>query len=285
MEGHPQKETVLRLVCGGILWGISSLLTASLFLTLAGNDPLRQAILLLLAVGLEGAKILSWRMGTKERVLSVSLIVLSGLGSLGAALQTVQTYRQSHSLVQHQQSPMEARVLQDLNDLDRQQTILLDRLERLPPDFITATKDLNGELERLRVKRSELSVQLSQSEDQSSSTASPASVFDLMAQVLGLPTETLMLILLLFLAVNLEVAALVLAGHVEEPKPDSALAVSAEAFLEAAMKGAPLPVLHGRDATAQKLGISFYEAKKIVAFLKAEGTNRAVGKRLVLCLK
>ena len=52
MEGQPQKENVLRLVCGGILWGISSLLTAGLFLNLAGDDLFRKSVMFFLAVGL-----------------------------------------------------------------------------------------------------------------------------------------------------------------------------------------------------------------------------------------
>ncbi len=110
MEGQPQKETVLRLVCGGILWGISSLLTAGLFLTLAGDDQFRKLILFLLAVGLEGAKILSWRMGRGTRILSVSLIILSALGSLGASLETVQSYRQSRHMIIEAETPQEKQV-------------------------------------------------------------------------------------------------------------------------------------------------------------------------------
>jgi hypothetical protein len=59
--------------------------------------------------------------------------------------------------------------------------------------------------------------------------------------------------------------------------------VSPQRFLEAAKEGAPLPVLHGRDTTARKLGISSYEAKKLIAILKDSGTIIAMGKRLVLC--
>jgi hypothetical protein len=51
------------------------------------------------------------------------------------------------------------------------------------------------------------------------------------------------------------------------------------------MDEAPLPVLHGRDTTARKLGISGYEAKKLVNKLRADKVIRVVGKRMVLTLQ
>ena len=283
MEGQPQKEIVLRLVCGGILWGISCLLTAGLFLALAGDDLFRKLILFLLAVGLEGAKILSWRMGRATKVLSVSLIILSTLGSLGASLETVQSYRQARNLVQRAETPQEQQTSREVLSVDRQIDILVDRLAKLPPDFVTATKDLNAELDSLRKSRSAMSAQTFRQEP---NRPYQETMFDLMAKVFGIPTETLMLILLLFLSVNLEVAALVLAGHPAPTGPIGHLSdtvLSPQRFLEAAKEGARLPLLHGRDVTARKLGISSYDAKKLVSALKASGTIKAVGKRLVLC--
>jgi hypothetical protein len=281
MDDHPDKEAVFRTACGSVLWAISGLLTAGLFLGLAEGDLGKQFVLLVLAVGLEGAKILTWRMGKGYRVLAGSLIVLSALGSFGAALETVDQYRNT-------QSPGEIAATEDqqkaVQQVDRQMGILSARLEKLPPDFVSAAKDLTQELDRLRKDRSDA---MTGSPQRVAKPSHQQTMFDLMARVFGVPVETFLLVLLLFLAVNLEAAALVLAGH-WTPRASGAtseFSVTPQQFLEAAMDEAPLPVLHGRDTTARKLGISGYEAKKLVNKLRADKVIRVVGKRMVLTLQ
>lgn len=55
-----------------------------------------------------------------------------------------------------------------------------------------------------------------------------------------------------------------------------------EDFLEAAKEGSDLPYLHGRDKTAEKLGISYAEAKRLVGKLIEDGRVVVEGKRLRL---
>ena len=58
--------------------------------------------------------------------------------------------------------------------------------------------------------------------------------------------------------------------------------IAPEDFLEAAKDGANLPFLHGRDTTAEKLGISYAEAKRLVGKLIEDGRVVVEGKRLRL---
>ena len=275
------SEDVARFAIGGVLWMVSGLLTVDLFLAFALGNPLRQLVLFVLAAALEGAKILSWRMGRGYRLLAGVLIILSGLGSFGASLETVQSYRAARTAA-ISDAPSMVATKREVGDLDRQIDILLGRLAALPPDFVTAGKDLNKTLDELRAQRSRLSVSLSEAPVE----ASEATMFDLMAKVFGLPVETLMLILLVFLAVCLEASALVMAGHGTPvgPRPTDGTeeVVTSQKFLETAKEGAPLPLLHGRDVTARKLGISGYLAKKLVRELRSSGTIKVSGKRLVL---
>jgi hypothetical protein len=63
-------------------------------------------------------------------------------------------------------------------------------------------------------------------------------------------------------------------------RPSYTPPITPEEFLEVAKEGADLPYLHGRDKTAEKLGISSAEAKRLVAKLVADGRIIVEGKRL-----
>jgi hypothetical protein len=58
--------------------------------------------------------------------------------------------------------------------------------------------------------------------------------------------------------------------------------ITPEAFLEATKNEADLPIIHGRDTTAGKRGISSAEAKQLVGRLLADGRIIVEGKRLRL---
>jgi len=133
----------------------------------------------------------------------------------------------------------------------------------------------------------------------------------LLGRAIGLRPKVLLLVLLLFVSASIEVGALLLtAPDKEEHRPsrqerslsvvsdekkgaDSYLGrrlpqsyshpVTPDVFLEAAKDGANLPFIHGRDKTAEKLGLSSAEAKRLVGRLIAEGRIVAEGKRLRLC--
>ena len=129
-------------------------------------------------------------------------------------------------------------------------------------------------------------------------------------RMIGLRPETLLLVLLLFVSASIEVGALLLTVPTDkdgsmakksiEPSADShpiegtpfdsapilspsyASPITPEDFLEAARDGADPPYLHGRDKTAEKLGISYAEAKRLVAQLIEDGRVVVEGKRLRL---
>jgi hypothetical protein len=58
--------------------------------------------------------------------------------------------------------------------------------------------------------------------------------------------------------------------------------IDAERFLEAAKKSSDLPYLRGREKTAEILGFSYAEAKRLVAKLVEDGKIAVEGKRPIL---
>jgi hypothetical protein len=132
----------------------------------------------------------------------------------------------------------------------------------------------------------------------------------LLGRTLGLRPEILLLVLLLFVSASIEVGALLLTApsHADwtiakkdiKPSigttaigdmsldegpclsPSYAPPITPDDFLEAAKQGANLPYLHGRDTTAEKLGISYAEAKRLVGRLIDGGRIVVEGKRLRL---
>src|SRR5208283_5436278 len=132
----------------------------------------------------------------------------------------------------------------------------------------------------------------------------------LLGRTVGLRPESLLLVLLLFVSASIEVGALLLTiqnheaqetvRNVMEPSTESATVgdtsfeaspllspsyappITPEDFLEAAKDGADLPFLHGRDTTAEKLGMSYAEAKRLVGKLIEDGRVVVEGKRLRL---
>lgn len=132
----------------------------------------------------------------------------------------------------------------------------------------------------------------------------------LLGRALGLRPDTLLLVLLLLVSASIEVGALLLTipdygarqvlttptrssrhGDVVGdtsvanpiiPPASYGLPITPEAFLEAATEGADLPFLHGRDKTAEKLGISYADAKRLVRKLIQDGKVVVEGKRLRL---
>jgi hypothetical protein len=135
-------------------------------------------------------------------------------------------------------------------------------------------------------------------------------IIALLGRTIGLRPEILPLVLLLFVSASIEVGALLLTvpdregwstaqkamkssagaatagdtGLDASPllSPSYAPPITPEDFLEAAKDGADLPFLHGRDTTAEKLGISYAEAKRLVGKLIEDGRVVVEGKRLRL---
>lgn len=206
-------EQKLRLSCGAFLWLISTTLTISLFLALAADNTSRQIVLIALAIGLEGAKVLSYRMGKGYRAISISLIAISIMASFGSALMVVET----NEATSHQAAKTEVRdslafqsAQVELDTLDQQISVDIERLKGLPPNYVAASREISAQIEALRDRRIEAQNVLTRAEAKPVSMHGPVSMFELFAKASGIPESFLTLTVLMFLAVILEVAIIAL---------------------------------------------------------------------------
>jgi hypothetical protein len=300
-------ECVLRYITGIILWSVSALLTASLFFTIAGTDLIKRITMLVLAIGLEGAKIISWRMGGKVRLFSICLIILSLFASFGAALQTVEgaKIKENHFTSTTQEDDPTYYVFQDeLKSIDTEIDILSERLHETPIEYVNTARGLSESISDLRDLRNGIIEGLQGIANSKMEISNNSSMFYLIAKTIGQPKERVLLVLLLFLAVCIEVGALVLTTHSknayngaikaipsnitqDEGRTPSTMSyqrpietVTPDLFLNAALDGSDYPFLHGRDKTALKLGISYFDAKRLVKELIGQGRIGVEGKRL-----
>jgi hypothetical protein len=296
-------EVLARYAVGFLLWACSAYLTVFLFLSMAGPRLGARLFMIVLALAIESTKLLTWRMGHTARYLAYALIALSAVASFGAALKTVQG-AQSSFLISSTKEVKASReyegLAQEQVTIDREIALSLDRFEKLPPEYTTAATRLSGTLVVLRDRRATIEGKLTVLESQARLSYDEENLFVLMGRALGLAPEMVLLVLLLFLSASIEAGALVLTaplnrrearcpedkgrGQINVPgnRTSQAHPIGKEEFLKAASEGADLPYLHGRDATARRLGISSYEAKRFVRALCAEGRIIAEGKRLRL---
>ena len=211
--GFNKIEPHLRLSIGLLLWSISTVLTIRLFLSLAGDDGTSKIIMIALAVGLEGAKILTWRMGTGYRIVAISLIILSILASFGAALNVAEKNDAAYTAISDAEAIQKSKAEtanRYIASIDSQIDVLTKRLNDLPSNFITAANNINSEIDSLRVKRSE-AIKLSQAvRNETLSKDDQESIFSLISKISKIPGSWIKLVLLMFLAVILEISIIVL---------------------------------------------------------------------------
>jgi len=302
-------ESSIRLFFGFLLWGVSATLTLVLLITLGDGMFFTKALLGIVAIALEGAKILSWRKGAAYRIYAVALIVLSGIASLGASLQVVEKSKDSFLAIVRedvQSSPTYIAAEGELTSIDTEITALVSRLKALSPDYMTAAARTESSLDALRDRKQGILDSLTRS-DLAGASHDDGNMIVLLARTMGFRPDTLLLVLLLFVSAAIEVGALLLTipehgigqavkappAHVGViggatasgptfPPTSNDSPMTPDAFLEAAMDGADLPFLHGRDTTAEKLGISYAEAKRLVGKLIEDGRIAVDGKRLRL---
>jgi len=304
-------ESNLRLFFGFLLWAVSATLTFVLLLSL-GDGSVSKVLLGVVAVALEGAKILAWRKGGTYRIYAACLIFLSGIASLGASLQVVEKSKDSFLSITRDEirsSPAYLAQEGELSSIDAEIEALVSRLQSLPPDYMTATGRVESSLTALRDRKQAILASLA-ADEPIGATQVDGTIIALLSSTLGLSPEVLLLVLLLFVSASIEVGALLLTipdreglcsaqkavePSVESPpmedtpvnatpilSPSYASPMTPEDFLEVATEGSDLPYLHGRDKTAEKLGISYAEAKRLVAKLIEDGRVVVEGKRLCL---
>lgn len=300
-------ESILRLSFGLLLWAVSATLTLILLVSLGDGTTFYNIFLGLVAIALEGAKILSWRKGGAYRVYAALLIVLSGIASLGASLQVVQ--RSKGMLLEAtrdtlQSSPTFLARQDELHSIDTEIAALISRLQTLPLDYTTAASKVTSSISVLRDRKQAVLTSLA-ADAPIGPSQDNGTIVVFLGRTVGLRPEILLLVLLLFVSASIEVGALLLSvpdrqssregrkveklsadpcskGTAARLRPSYARPITPEAFLEAAKDGADLPYLHGRDKTAEKLGISSAEAKRLVGRLIADRRIVVEGKRLRL---
>jgi len=305
-------ESSARLFFGSLLWAVSATLTFVLLVSLGDGTISSKALLGIVAVALEGSKILTWRKGGASRVYALVLIFISGIASLGTSLQVVEksgTSLFSITTEALRSSPAYLAREAELASIDTEISTLVARIKSLPPDYTTATIKTESYLSSLRDRKKALIAAIEKAEDTVGGSHDNGNMVVLLGRALGLRPDTLLLVLLLLVSASIEVGALLLtipdhgprnaltrpsrhtdmAGGVSIPNPIFPPAshmppISPEVFLEAAKDGADLPFLHGRDTTAEKLGISYAEAKRMVRKLIEDGRVVVEGKRLRLAL-
>jgi hypothetical protein len=299
-------EPRLRLLTGFVLWGISSVLTCSLLLSLANGNTLQGILLILIALALEGAKILSWRKQGKARFFSFALIALSAFASFGAALQTVEGAKASFlssSLNEIKQTSSYTSLCLELKSIDSEIGIDIERLRKLPPDFISAARNLSSSLQGLRERRATLTSALSTMEATQGEEVLNSNMFVLIGKTIGMKPEIVLLILLLFLSGSIEAGALILtspnkpierlskgeAGKLTLDEDGTACMppmkpyIEPEQFLEAAKTASSdLPYLLGQNRTSKLLGISPSQGRRLVRELLRNRKIEVFGKRLRL---
>jgi len=306
-------ESSARLFFGFLLWGVSATLTFVLLVSLGDGIILSKVLLGVVAVALEGSKILAWRKGGPSRIYAVALIILSGIASLGTSLEVVEKSKGSFlsPAPQDLASSASFQAMEgELKSIDAEISTILSRIQSLPADYTSAATRLVSYLSTLRDRKQVLIASLSNDEAVVGKSHLNGSMIALLGRTLGLHPETLLLVLLLFVSASIEVGALLLTIPDHEaqetvrkaigPSADSpprgdtsfeaspllspsyAPPITPEDFLEAAKDGADLPFLRGRDNTAEKLGISYAEAKRLVGKLIEDGRVVVEGKRLRL---
>jgi hypothetical protein len=306
-------ESNLRLFFGFLLWAVSATLTFVLLLSLGDGSIVSKVLLGVVAVALEGSKILAWRKGGPSRVYAVALIILSGIASLGTSLEVVEKSKDSFLSPVPQGllfSPSYLAKEGELKSIDDEISTITSRIQFLPADYTSVATKLLSYLSTLRDQKQALIASLANDEAAVGVSHVNETMIALMGRTIGLHPEVLLLVLLLFVSASIEVGALLLTvpdhgdwSSVRKPiepssesatvgdasldgspylSPSYAPPITPEVFLEAAKDGADLPFLHGRDTTAEKLGISYAEAKRLVGRLIEDGRIVVEGKRLRL---
>lgn len=289
MNVFPSGEALIRYICGSFLWMVSAILTIGLFLSFAAGDVGRAVVLVLLAVGLEGAKILTWRSGGVRRVLSWVLICLSILASFGSALQTVRLIDQSSKAAGALTRAENLHRQVQLDELDRQIRDLSSRLEALPPTWLSWYQNLSKDLKSLREERLAILSQAEKSPVHVQETAETPSVFQELADFTGWNRAVMELVILLVMAICLEWGALALLVMDGPPKVRALSRRKpydpnlTDQFLSAMVTLGSGDYLGGRDRVAKSLGLSQSEAKWHFQRLVDQGRIKKSGERMIIC--
>lgn len=224
---HGNIEYYLRLGIGILLGTISGILTLNLLLAFSNGSLANNAILICLALGLEGSKILTWRLGKGYRVIAIALIVISILASMGSGMLLVNANRtivESNIAAKTIASNEYQNATTEIASIDNQISILVQRLGNLPSDYVTATSQINANIEKLRERKSQLSGILTSTKGNydAQATTAASSIFSMFGNVVGAPSAIVELGLLLLISLLLELSIIALTkplNYVGEKEP------------------------------------------------------------------
>lgn len=288
-----KKERYTCYIFGTALWLISTTLTCALFYKLSGENLFSKFILVSLALTFEATKVLTFRMGGKAKVISYTLISISIFASFGSALQTIEEDKARNTLLNISSIESSAEYIgytSEIESIELEIITKINRLSTLPTDFTTAAEKLTNSIRELRTKKESILTKRS-----AIKAEVKTGMFDLVAKFFKIQPETIQLVLLMVLAISIEAGAVTLLSVKKLQTQNStgkevgqvlstpiACPIGSEEFLKAAMVDANLPFLNGRDKTAEKLGITCFDAKKLVKELIESGKIKVEGKRLKL---
>jgi len=309
-------EPNLRLIVGLILFALNALAGISIYVSYSGAGGLSWLIGTLLCMSLESAKVLSWRRGGLQRLLSITLSLLTLLAFLGSTLMSVENTK-AHSIESHLKTLHSSvhynQLESQLQLLQAQQSAILSQMEVLPPLYVTASGKLSSSLDNLRNEQSTLTDKLTKMEAEAKSGAGADSpnLFSTLARVTGQSEALIEVVVLLLLAILVEVSGFVMLGKTAElkvatrkslfkgkenqvrdgknrddVKPNPVVAsqsggVTAEEYLKEALRHDKAPYLLGRGKVAERLGITENEAKAFIEALVRDGRVRRESKYFV----
>ena len=206
-------ESNLRLIFGFLLWAVSATLTFVLLISLGDGSIVSKVLLGVVAVALEGSKILAWRKGGPSRIYAVALIILSGIASLGTSLQVVEKSKGSFLSITRDEvrsSPAYLAKEGELASIDTEISALVSRLKALPTDYTTAAARTESSLAALRDRKQGILDSLATEDEPVGASHVDGNMIALLGRTIGLRPEILLLVLLLFVSASIEVGALLL---------------------------------------------------------------------------
>ena len=297
------NEKIIRLSIGYALWIISATMTVGLYLELADSSLLSIIIFLAVAITLECTKILLWRSHSGiSRALGILLVLLSLFASFGESVVVLTESEQrteESARARLSATPQYQTVLEDIKSYEMQISERLNRVAKYPANYYSlARQDLNA-IDVLREEKTKSLQELRDLETASAENEGAHSMFPIVARFMHIDENWLRLIVSMVVALCIEVGAILLTkrdciqsvnktprskkimryptvGH------DHELTDIEKQFIKAAQDDSSYPFLCGRDKTAKKLGLSCYDAKKIVQALIDKGFVEVKQRRLLL---
>ena len=210
-------EQVLRYVAGIGLAVVSCLFTVTLLLNLSGDGSLlKKCLMVVTGILLEGTKVLLLRMTKSHKVLALSFVVLSVLASFGASLVLIEGAK-AHSAAVSDQARKASygyqQAQREVEGIDQQISVLVQKINTLPPNFVTASERLNGEVADLRAKRDSAMASLSEGSTKREGISSTTSMVALFGKLSGIAGDVVTIVLSLFVAILVELGIIALLSY------------------------------------------------------------------------